>query len=90
MVKIRFKLPVNIYRFIAVNTLNVQKYLRCSHFSPVPDYIKASVDAVIGIHIEEDPGDILVFLTGQVGFRGIICGEFGYKSQPDFFVLLSG
>ena len=35
-------------------------------FSPVPDYIKASVDAVIGIHLEEGPGDILVFLTGQV------------------------
>ncbi|CAB3982885.1 probable ATP-dependent RNA helicase DHX35 [Paramuricea clavata] len=33
--------------------------------SPVPDYIKASVDAVIGIHLEEGPGDILVFLTGQ-------------------------
>ena len=34
--------------------------------SPVADYVKASVDAVIGIHLEEDPGDILVFLTGQV------------------------
>ena len=34
--------------------------------SPVPDYIKASVDAVLGIHMEEKPGDILVFLTGQV------------------------
>ncbi|XP_046842076.1 probable ATP-dependent RNA helicase DHX35 isoform X1 [Xenia sp. Carnegie-2017] len=33
--------------------------------SPVADYIKASVDAVIGIHLEQEPGDVLVFLTGQ-------------------------
>ncbi|XP_031562645.1 probable ATP-dependent RNA helicase DHX35 isoform X2 [Actinia tenebrosa] len=33
--------------------------------SPVPDYVKATVDTVMGIHLEQGPGDILVFLTGQ-------------------------
>ncbi|GFR13080.1 probable ATP-dependent RNA helicase DHX35 [Trichonephila clavata] len=37
------------------------------HYSlqPVPDYIKASVDTAIKIHLNENPGDILIFLTGQ-------------------------
>lgn len=33
--------------------------------SPQMDYIEASLDTVLDIHINEDPGDILVFLTGQ-------------------------
>jgi ATP-dependent RNA helicase DDX35 len=37
------------------------------HFpSPVPDYIKATVDTVVKIHQTEGDGDILAFLTGQV------------------------
>ncbi|GFU54840.1 probable ATP-dependent RNA helicase DHX35 [Nephila pilipes] len=32
---------------------------------PVPDYIKASVDTAIKIHLNENSGDILIFLTGQ-------------------------
>ncbi|KAG8200740.1 hypothetical protein JTE90_022345 [Oedothorax gibbosus] len=32
---------------------------------PVPDYIKASVETAIKIHESEQPGDILIFLTGQ-------------------------
>jgi HrpA-like RNA helicase len=32
---------------------------------PVPSYLTASVDAVVAIHSEAGPGDILVFLTGQ-------------------------
>jgi len=33
--------------------------------SPVPDYLKATVDTVMGIHKEEPHGDILAFVTGQ-------------------------
>ncbi|EDL96628.1 DEAH (Asp-Glu-Ala-His) box polypeptide 35 (predicted), isoform CRA_a [Rattus norvegicus] len=33
--------------------------------SPVPDYIKATVDTVVKIHQTEGDGDILAFLTGQ-------------------------
>ncbi|KAG5880171.1 hypothetical protein JTB14_001661 [Gonioctena quinquepunctata] len=32
---------------------------------PVPCYVQASVDAVLKINSSKDPGDILVFLTGQ-------------------------
>ena len=35
-------------------------------FSPVPDYVKATVDTVMKIHRSEKEGDILAFLTGQV------------------------
>ncbi|XP_054719741.1 probable ATP-dependent RNA helicase DHX35 isoform X2 [Uloborus diversus] len=37
------------------------------HYSkePVADYLKASVDTVSKIHLNEPPGDVLVFLTGQ-------------------------
>ena len=33
--------------------------------SPVPSYIKSSVDTILSIHVNEPDGDILVFLTGQ-------------------------
>ncbi|CCH60940.1 hypothetical protein TBLA_0D04440 [Henningerozyma blattae CBS 6284] len=33
--------------------------------SPQMDYIEAALDTVMEIHINEEPGDILVFLTGQ-------------------------
>ncbi|KAK3753320.1 hypothetical protein QZH41_015258 [Actinostola sp. cb2023] len=33
--------------------------------SPVADYVKSTVDTVMGIHLQEGPGDILAFLTGQ-------------------------
>lgn len=36
-------------------------------FSPVPDYVKATVETVLKIHETEDDGDVLAFLTGQVG-----------------------
>jgi pre-mRNA-splicing factor ATP-dependent RNA helicase DHX15/PRP43 len=32
---------------------------------PEPDYVEASIRTVLMIHRAEDPGDILVFLTGQ-------------------------
>lgn len=35
-------------------------------FSPVPDYVKATVETVLKIHETEDDGDVLAFLTGQV------------------------
>ncbi|XP_047663327.1 probable ATP-dependent RNA helicase DHX35 [Tachysurus fulvidraco] len=33
--------------------------------SPVPDYVKATVETVLKIHEAEDDGDVLAFLTGQ-------------------------
>ncbi|CAI4060127.1 hypothetical protein SKDZ_05G0830 [Saccharomyces kudriavzevii ZP591] len=33
--------------------------------TPQMDYIEAALDCVVDIHINEGPGDILVFLTGQ-------------------------
>ncbi|AMD21931.1 HFR076Wp [Eremothecium sinecaudum] len=33
--------------------------------TPQMDYIESALDTVMEIHINEDPGDILVFLTGQ-------------------------
>lgn len=38
----------------------------CFALSPVPDYVKATVETVLKIHETEDDGDVLVFLTGQV------------------------
>lgn len=35
-------------------------------FSPVPDYVKATVETVMKIHETEEDGDVLAFLTGQV------------------------
>lgn len=32
---------------------------------PEPDYLEASLDTVMQIHLTEPPGDVLVFLTGQ-------------------------
>ncbi|KAF4077859.1 hypothetical protein AMELA_G00192850 [Ameiurus melas] len=33
--------------------------------SPVPDYVKATVETVLKIHEAEEDGDVLAFLTGQ-------------------------
>eukprot|EP00300_Choanocystis_sp_HF-7_P015304 c19003_g1_i4.p1 GENE.c19003_g1_i4~~c19003_g1_i4.p1 ORF type:complete len:652 (+),score=145.10 c19003_g1_i4:44-1999(+) len=38
---------------------------------PEPDYVDATVTAVIQIHLEEAPGDVLVFLTGQEEIDGV-------------------
>lgn len=35
-------------------------------FSPVPDYLKCTVETVMKVHNSEKEGDILAFLTGQV------------------------
>jgi hypothetical protein len=32
---------------------------------PCSDYVKTAVQTVIGIHLNEAPGDVLVFMTGQ-------------------------
>ena len=34
--------------------------------SPVPDYVRVTIDTVVAIHKDEPQGDILAFLTGQV------------------------
>lgn len=36
--------------------------------APEADYLEACVVSVLQIHVTQPPGDILVFLTGQVGF----------------------
>ncbi|XP_031228457.1 probable ATP-dependent RNA helicase DHX35 isoform X2 [Mastomys coucha] len=40
--------------------------------SPVPDYIKATVDTVVKIHQTEGDGDILAFLTGQEEVEAVV------------------
>ena len=35
-------------------------------FSPLPDYVKATVDTVMKVHFNEKEGDVLAFLTGIV------------------------
>ena len=35
--------------------------------TPQPDYLEAAVTTVIQLHLDAPPGDVLVFLTGQVG-----------------------
>jgi hypothetical protein len=39
--------------------------------APEADYVDACISTVLKIHISEPPGDVLVFLTGQV--RSIGC-----------------
>ena len=41
-------------------------------FSPVPSYLKATVETVISIHKEEAVGDILAFLTGQDEVENVV------------------
>ncbi|KAI6188333.1 hypothetical protein M3Y98_00343500 [Aphelenchoides besseyi] len=41
---------------------------------PVPDYVKATTEAIINIHKTEKHGDILAFLTGQDEVEQV-CGE---------------
>ncbi len=41
--------------------------------SPVPDYVKATVETVMKIHETEDDGDVLAFLTGQVCVCVCVC-----------------
>ena len=36
------------------------------YFSPVPDYVRVTIDTVVAIHKQEPHGDVLAFLTGQV------------------------
>ena len=33
--------------------------------SPEQDYFSASVKTVLQIHVDEEPGDVLLFLTGE-------------------------
>ena len=40
--------------------------------SPVADYIKTTVDTVMGIHKEESYGDILAFVTGQDEVEAVV------------------
>lgn len=51
------------------------KFTKLSHVAvccvlkaPEADYLEACVVSVLQIHITQNPGDILVFLTGQVLF----------------------
>lgn len=40
----------------------------CVLKAPEADYLEACVVSVLQIHVTQSPGDILVFLTGQVLF----------------------
>lgn len=40
----------------------------CAVKAPEADYLEACVVSVLQIHVTQPPGDILVFLTGQVLF----------------------
>ena len=40
--------------------------------SPVPDYVKVTIDTVVAIHKQEPQGDVLAFLTGQVSKRACL------------------
>ncbi|XP_007932942.1 probable ATP-dependent RNA helicase DHX35 [Orycteropus afer afer] len=40
--------------------------------SPVPDYIKATVETVVKIHQTEGDGDVLAFLTGQEEVEAVV------------------
>ena len=37
-----------------------------SILSPVPDYVRVTIDTIVAIHKQEPHGDVLAFLTGQV------------------------
>jgi HrpA-like RNA helicase len=41
--------------------------------APEADYVDACISTVLKIHISEPPGDVLVFLTGQVRRAGSSC-----------------
>lgn len=49
--------------------------------APEADYLEACVVSVLQIHVTQPPGDVLVFLTGQVSAVGgsgrSVCGEDG-------------
>lgn len=62
------------------NLFYVFLILKCVLFnhSPVPDYVKATVETVMKIHETEDDGDVLAFLTGQVS------GHIFNTAQPFF------
>lgn len=64
--------------------------------APEADYLEACVVSVLQIHVTQPPGDILVFLTGQVcavagsgwvgglfqGRTGLVCGSRDQDSCP--------
>ena len=50
---------------------------------PEPDYVEAAIRAVLMIHREEGPGDILVFLTGEEEIDDV-CRKI--KNEADFLL----
>lgn len=61
--------------------------------APEADYLEACVVSVLQIHVTQPPGDILVFLTGQVRDKwgGAICasqGKTGLAGQPSVTLVL--
>lgn len=54
--------------------------------APEADYLEACVVSVLQIHVTQPPGDILVFLTGQVRCGGglvyISRGRLGWRVGP--------
>lgn len=52
----------------SVCLLTVLVFVCCAVKAPEADYLDACVVSVLQIHVTQPPGDILVFLTGQVRF----------------------
>jgi HrpA-like RNA helicase len=55
-----YAMPLVLQREIPYQALTILPFFP----DPVPDYLKACVDTVIKISIQEPSGDVLVFLTG--------------------------
>lgn len=58
---------------VCVWVLFPSEWSTCCVLSPVPDYVKATVETVVKIHEADEDGDVLAFLTGQVS--GLLLGS---------------
>lgn len=61
----------------------------CGVCSPVPDYVKATVETVLKIHDAEEDGDVLAFLTGQVGVCVCVCDAVSCKPDKHLSVCVT-
>jgi len=58
--------------------------------APEADYVDASISTVLKIHISEPPGDILVFLTGQVRSGAMaVVGDLGNCLQDNLHTAIA-
>ena len=62
-----FDVDIHYVKRFAVVFITLCCYCLC--FSPVPDYVRVTIDTIAVIHKQEAHGDVLAFLTGQVCFH---------------------